>query len=69
VIVDYYYTVNGSASGGQTWEVRGTITYESMPPNIMTVVDEAMRGTFRVLSNDKYLSPYEVNRILLELAE
>jgi len=49
-IITYFYAVEGSAGGGQTWETDGTVDVAGRG-NFMMAVNEAISRSFAVLTN------------------
>lgn len=66
----YNYTVSGSASNAQTWEISGSVHCDFMQLNARVMTD-----TFQKLTDGKAVygmpgigceGPYDIHRILIE---
>jgi hypothetical protein len=69
----YRYTVGGTAAGGQTWEVSGTI--EIKPSNFAIALEKTMQFTFDKLTAGNAVygkpgegcsGPYDIRLFVLE---
>jgi len=69
----YRYTVSGTAAGGQTWEVVGTLQIK--PSNFALGLDKTMQYTFDRLTSGNAVfgqpgvgcsGPYNVTKFVLE---
>lgn len=69
-IKQYTYTVNGSGSNEQTWEISGTVECEFIQMHA-----RIMQDTFRRLTNGQAIfgkpgvgceGPYDIHKIVIE---